>query len=346
MTRKKNNEPRRGTVVGLFRSQPDAERAIRHLKASAFADHQVGVLMQDPEAGRQLAEDTGTKAGEGAKAGAIGGGLLGGLVGLLGAIAIPGIGPIVAGGALASTLAGAGIGAAAGGLLGALMGMGIPEEEARYYESGLKEGGILITVDAEGRREEAEAILANAGAEFGSARAASAASSTISDRDFGRPIEGGESRLELREEQLNVDKDVVRAGEVRVRKEVVTEHQNIDVPVQREEVVIERRPVAEAAAPGTEIGEGQEVRVPLSEERVNVEKRPVVREEIDVGKRTVTDTRHVSDDVKREEARIETEGAATVRPLSGRERTPYRGKERRRRRDTSYAGPERREAQL
>jgi heat induced stress protein YflT len=197
MTRSKNNEPRSVTVVGLFGNQPDAERAIRDLKASAFADHQIGVLMQDPEAGRQLAEDTGTKTGDGAKAGALGGGLLGGLVGLLGAIAIPGIGPIVAGGALASTLAGAGIGAAAGGLLGALVGMGIPEEEARYYESGLKEGGILITVDAEARREEAEAILSNAGAEFGGGRYAG---STAFGRDRDRTIEGGESRRQPREE--------------------------------------------------------------------------------------------------------------------------------------------------
>ena len=56
----------------------------------------------------------------------------------IGALAIPGVGPIIAGGALASTLAGAGIGAAAGGLLGALVGLGIPEEEARYYETGLR----------------------------------------------------------------------------------------------------------------------------------------------------------------------------------------------------------------
>jgi uncharacterized protein (TIGR02271 family) len=341
MTRKKNNEPRRDTVVGLFRSQPDAERAIRDLKASAFADHQIGVLMQDPEAGRQLAADTGTKAGEGAKAGAIGGGLLGGLVGLLGAIAIPGIGPIVAGGALASTLAGAGIGAAAGGLLGALMGMGIPEEEARYYESGLKEGGILITVDAEGRREEAEAILANAGAEFGSPRTVS---SPVSDRDFGRTIEGGESRLELREEQLNVDKDVVRAGEVRVRKEVVTEDRTIDVPVTREEVVVERRPV-EGRPAGRDINAGEEIRIPVSEEQVRVEKTPVVREEVTVNKRRLTDRERVRETVRREEARVE--GTDEVRIEEGELASePWRGNERRYRHDPAYAGPERRVARL
>jgi uncharacterized protein (TIGR02271 family) len=131
-----------------------------------------------------------------------------------------------------------------------------------------------------------------------------------------------------------------------VRKEVVTEQKSIDVPVNREEVVIERRPAAEVEASGTPVGEDQEIRIPLSEERVNVEKRPVVREEIDVGKRTVKDTERVADSVRREEARIETEGQASVRSAGARAETAFRGKERRRRRDTSYAGPERREAQL
>lgn len=188
----RNNKPRRGTIFGLFRSRQDAERAIQDLRAAAFPDSGIGVLMQDPEAGRRLAEDTGTAGGEGAKAGAVGGGVFGGVLGLLagvGALAIPGIGPLMAGGALASTLAGAGIGAVAGGLIGALVGLGLPEEEARYYETGLREGGILLTVEADGRREEAEAILANAGAEFATGR--SAAATTI---EAAEPWRGNERR--------------------------------------------------------------------------------------------------------------------------------------------------------
>ena len=157
------------TVVSLFRDAARAERAIRDLKDAGFTDSQIGVVMQDRAQARKFAEDTGTKAGEGAAAGAATGGVLGGVVGLLagvGALVIPGIGPIIAGGALASTLAGAGIGAAAGGLIGALVGMGIPEEEARYYERGFREGGVLITVDAAARKAEARQILLNAGADF------------------------------------------------------------------------------------------------------------------------------------------------------------------------------------
>ena len=76
------------------------------------------------------------------------GGIAGWLVGI-GALAIPGIGPIVAAGALATTLGGAAIGAVAGGLIGALVGAGIPEDDARSYETHVREGRILITAQAE-----------------------------------------------------------------------------------------------------------------------------------------------------------------------------------------------------
>src|SRR5215211_5275790 len=212
---------RPGTVVGLFRDTAQVERAIRDLKAAGFSDNQIGVLMQDRAEERRLATDTGTKAGEGAAAGAVGGGVVGGVIGLLagvGALAIPGIGPIIAGGALASTLAGAGIGAAAGGLIGALVGMGIPEEDARYYETGLREGGLLVTVDAGANAADARRILLDA-----------------RDRE----------RLQLREEELLATKERVKAGEVRVRKDVVTEEKSVEVPVTREEAVVERHPVSE-----------------------------------------------------------------------------------------------------
>jgi uncharacterized protein (TIGR02271 family) len=314
-----------GTVVGLFHKTIAAERAIRDLKDAGFTDRQIGVLMRDPDEQRKLAEGTGTRAGEAAAAGAITGGALGGLVGALagiGALVIPGIGPIIAGGALASTLAGAGIGAAAGGLLGALVGMGIPEEEARYYERGLEQGGVLVSVDPGPRAVEARNVLVNAGAEF----APSDASSSGVDKD--------RERIELRQEELRASKEQVKAGEVRVRKDVVTEEKTIDVPVTREEVVIERHPASGRPAAGG-IKEGEEIRVPLTEEEVRVEKRPVVKEEITVGKRKVQDTETVRDTVRREEARIEESGAS-------RARRPWQGAERRRRRDPGYAGPERR----
>src|SRR5262249_39837932 len=116
-----------------------------------------------------------------AATGVVGGGLLGGVVGWLvgiGALAIPGIGPVVAGGALATAfgiaggtaVAGAGIGAAAGGILGALIGMGIPEEEARYLGQRVGEGGTLVTVTSGVERAaRAVDILRSEGGDIGPA---------------------------------------------------------------------------------------------------------------------------------------------------------------------------------
>lgn len=317
------------TVIGLFRDQPSAERAIQRLKAAGFTERQIGVAVRDRERQQVITEETGTQAAEGAKAGAVSGGVLGGVVGLLagvGALAIPGIGPIIAGGALASTLAGAGIGAAAGGLVGALVGMGIPEEDARHFEQGFQQGGILVTVDAGARAAEAKQALVESGADLGpTARASRAAGGVAGATE--------QERLELREERLDVDTREVEAGEVRVRKEVVTEQRNIEVPVTREEVVIERHQASGREASDQTIGADEEIRIPLMEEEVDVKKRAVVREEVSVGKRPVTETKKVSETVRREEARIDSEGDVGIRPFEGTER---------RRRQLAYSGPERR----
>src|SRR5438105_11491947 len=122
--------------------------------------------MRAAEETRELAADTGV--GGGAATGAIGGGVLGGLAGLLvgiGALAIPGIGPIIAAGPIATTLMGAGIGAATGGLLGALVDAGVPEEEARLYQTGVERGGVLVTARLpNGQEAMAQDILNSAGA--------------------------------------------------------------------------------------------------------------------------------------------------------------------------------------
>jgi len=117
--------------------------------------------------------------------------------------------------------------------------------------------------------------------------------------------------IQLREERLRVHKTPVQTGEVKVHKEVITEQKQIQVPVEREEVVIERRAVNR---PGT-AGEihAEEVRIPVSEEEVHVHKETVVKEEVAVGKRKVQDTQEVKADVRHEELRVEREGEARVR---------------------------------
>ena len=120
--------------------------------------------------------------------------------------------------------------------------------------------------------------------------------------------------IQLKEEQLRVTKTPVETGDVKVRKEVHTDHRTVTVPVEREEVVVERRPAA-----GTTSGEvkAEEIRIPVKEEKVNVSKETVAREEVRVAKRKVRDTKEVSDDVRREELVVETEGKAKVRDDHG-----------------------------
>ena len=161
----------------------------------------------------------------------------------------------------------------------------------------------------------------------------------IQDRDVGRNLDDQEG-IELREEELRVEKERVEAGEVRLRKEVVKENKTIDVPVTHEEVVVERRPVGDRRPASGKIGNDEEVRIPVMKEQVQVEKTPVVREEVSLKKQQVQDSRQVSETVKREEAWVDTSGTAEVR-TGGRS---WQGPERRRRNDTSYSGRDRRMA--
>ncbi len=146
------------TVVGLFRDRRHAEEAIRDLQTSGFHDDQIGLAMHDSGATAST-EDTGSPAAERAVKGLVSGGVAGGLIGLLGSLLVPGLGPIVVGGVLATALTAAGIGAATGGLIGALMAVGVPEVDARHFDLGLRSGGALVTVDGGSRTGEALAIM-------------------------------------------------------------------------------------------------------------------------------------------------------------------------------------------
>jgi hypothetical protein len=155
------------TVVGMFTNRPDAEAAIRELKAAGFGGDRIGVALQEQEEQPDLLETTGREAAAGAAKGAVSGSLVGGLIGLLGSLFVPGVGPIVVGGILASTLTGAGIGAATGGIIGALVALGVPEADARHFDEGLRSGRTLVTVDAGTRTSEALMLLDRHGMDFG-----------------------------------------------------------------------------------------------------------------------------------------------------------------------------------
>lgn len=304
-TRKKQN-----AVVGVFETKARADQAVADLKAAGFDDEKIGMVYRgaDGETVKTGAADD-TYAEEGAVAGAVAGAAGGALVGA-GIIAgvIPVIGPVLALGTLGTVLANAAGGAALIGLTGALIGWGIPEEDAEYYENEVKLGRYLVTVEANGRVLEAREALHRRGgydrAGWSAVRADRA--NTLAEGGFrdetGRVIQ-------LKEEHLRAEKEV-DTGEVDVRKEVRTEQQQFTVPVEREEVVIERRPAGGRAAGDIK---PEQIRIPVKEERVKVTKEPVVREEVTVGKRKVRETRTVSGDVRKEELVVDSKGGAKVR---------------------------------
>jgi hypothetical protein len=155
--------------VALFRDPAAAERAIRELIDDGFGEDQIGIIMARREERGDREEPVGlaSPVAEDLMKGAGTGALLGGLIGLLGSLLIPGLGPLVVGGMLASVLLGAGTGAATGGLVGLLVGLGASEEEAHHFDRGIRAGGVLVTVDAGARAAEAREILREHGAEFG-----------------------------------------------------------------------------------------------------------------------------------------------------------------------------------
>lgn len=114
-----------------------------------------------------------------------------------------------------------------------------------------------------------------------------------------------EVRVPLSEEQLEATKVERQTGEVRVHKDVVTEHKQISVPVTREEVHVDRVPASGTQAPGEAAFKDQTISVPVHEEEVEIRKRPVVKEEVRVGRTRRQEERRADADVRREEARIE-----------------------------------------
>src|SRR6266853_3721604 len=136
-------------VFGIYSSLPSADNATDTLVRAGFPAADISALLPDNLGGKEIGTQKATKAPEGATAGAGSGAVLGGALGLLagiGALAIPGVGPLIAAGPIMATLAGVGVGGAVGGLVGALVGMGIPEYEAKRYEGQVKDGGTLLSV--------------------------------------------------------------------------------------------------------------------------------------------------------------------------------------------------------
>jgi len=323
----------RNTVVGVFEDRRQAQLAVEELKRVGFTDSQIGVITREEDSARSTTnEEGGSHVVEGAAAGVATGAGVGALWALgIAAGMLPAIGPVIAGGLLASVLASAAGGAAVAGIVGALIGLGIPEEEAHYYEGEVKSGRTLVTVSAGSRFNEATTIIQRHGGYDRSTSTQRAANytgtsgtstSTTSTSKTKRAATGSAATtagsgqtIQVHEEELHVQKQPVRTGEVRVRKEVTTEQKTIPVSVTREEVVVERHP-ASGKASSSDIRAGEEIRIPVMEEQVKVEKEAVVKEEVTVGKRKVKDTEQVSGTVRKEEVHVEREGEVDVNDRS------------------------------
>ncbi len=305
-------------AVGVFKTRAEAERVIDELNAAGINMERVSVVAKnaDEVAGVETGLDNATDADgnhteEGATTGALTGGAIGGIGGLLvglGILAIPGVGPILLAGAeataIATTLAGGAIGAAVGGLAGALIGLGIPEERAHVYNDRVTAGEYLVMVNsAETDIASAEAIMKRHNVEefdiYGST------GSALDNPD----------NLKLYQERLKVDKKTVPTGQVSVGKRVETETSTVSVPVEKERVVIERKPGAAVAVdPTAATFQGGEVaKVDVYEERADVRKEAFVAEEVNVRKESVQETVTATEQLRREELDVNNDGETIVR---------------------------------
>ncbi|MCQ6282650.1 YsnF/AvaK domain-containing protein [Bacillus sp. EB600] len=160
-----------------------------------------------------------------------------------------------------------------------LIERGLPEFTAKHCEEEIKKGKIILLVDT-----------------YGTYNSPVYKTQDVTENTRAVP---------LREERLDITKERVQVGELQLRKEVVEEERTVHVPLMREEVYVERRPVIDGNYDGSPFTEDEIIRIPITEERIEVTKRPVVVEEVIVGKRKIQETKQVQDVIRKEEARIE-----------------------------------------
>jgi uncharacterized protein (TIGR02271 family) len=322
-------------VIAIFHNENDAQAAARGLLERGFTRDDIGYISRDRREGADVRgteradihrgeKTSGAVAGAGVGA-AIGGvgGLLAGLAGL----AIPGIGPLLAAGPIAAALGGAGVGAVAGGvtggIIGALTDMGVPENEAKEYEEGVRRGGTLLTVRAQdgGKAERAAEIMRAHSAtdvdrrgdeerdldieDAEDERAEEAelrAPESASDRGASRRRE--EAVIPVVEEQLHVGKETVQTGGVRIYGRVREQPVERDVNLREERVNVQRRPVDRQARPGEKFDEAV-IEVTETKERPVVAKEERVTEEIVVAKEAGEHTEKIRGTVRRKDAQVE-----------------------------------------
>jgi uncharacterized protein (TIGR02271 family) len=313
------------TVVGLFDQFDNAQKAVRALKNAGFRDNDINLIAPDQkgEYARQLGDrkagtQEGNEAGEGAAVGAGTGAVVGGLGGFLlgiGALFIPGIGPVIAAGPIVATLIGAGVGAAAGGIVGALIGLGIPEDEANAYAEGVRRGGTLVTVRTEDNMAEKAVNIMNKYNPQDIDRRAATWRTTESWNIFDEnakplkeelniPVTGGQGEsIPVMEENLVVGKREVESGGVKVHAYVEEKPVEKNVSLREENINVERRPVDRKATDKDKFVEGDATFKETHEEPV-VNKQTRVKEEVHINKDVDQKQQTVSDTVRRQKVDV------------------------------------------
>lgn len=187
-----------------------------------------------------------------------------------------------------------------------LVNLGLSETQAQQLDEDIRKGKIVLLAPEKPKRAKKKATLDTTVDVEEHTVTPEAHVTETADQEL---TEEEQRTIRLREEELEVNKEEVEAGEVKVFKTVHEDTKRIDVPVTREELHIEKKPVDGAAS---ELGIEEEMKeetivIPLKEERVDVSKKTVVKQEVEIGKHTVEDTKQVTDKVKREELNVDGE---------------------------------------
>lgn len=306
------------TIVCVFDSTAEAQKAIQDLVKAGVPKEEISLLsndskgeyaslLKDPDATKKTTGSVGANVAGGAAIGGLGGLLLG-----LGALAVPGIGPVLAAGPIAAALGGAAVGAAGGGIVGVLKDSGVPDEDASFYTEHVRRGGTLVSIRTDRSMEDKiNDVLVRHNAvpvddrmeEF----RRSGWSPTPSRAERRERPDQGERTIPVIEEQMTIGKRDVHRGGVRVYSKIVETPVEEQITLRDETIRVERRPVNRAA---TEADFRQQDSIELTEvdEEAVIGKSARVVEEVSIGKESTQKTETVRDKVRRTNVEVEQMG--------------------------------------
>jgi uncharacterized protein (TIGR02271 family) len=325
------------TIVALYDDFDVAKDVVEDLVEAGFKRENISLMANDAagEYASYLNRDVETVA-EGDVSGAEGasfGAVVGGLVGL-GAMLIPGVGPVIAAGPLVAALVGAGVGATAGavtgGITASLVDLGVDNEYAGYYAEGVRRGGTLVVAHAEDTWEDkisdimsrhdpvdmstrASTWKASGWSGFEDSSQPYTTDQLTTEREQYRTLDNGdEARLQVVEEELKVGKRDVEKGGVRAHTYVTEKPVEEQVHLREEHVSVERHPVDRPATEADFITGDQSIEVTEMAEEAVVSKEARVVEEVVVKKEVEERDETIRDTVRRKDVQVEPMGAGST----------------------------------